>query len=167
MHPDISHLPSRVFYGGRLLDGPDMASKTQQPWHKHDKFGTYKFLNVSWGIEQKALQGHSLENPAECNIAADLFNLLRQHFRSINFDFRVGVVSMYKAQIWALEKTFKARFGEDIKNKIDFHTVDGFQGQEKDIIILSCVRAGPGLREIGFLSGLDSLISCNAIHTVY
>ena len=87
MHPDISHLPSRVFYGGRLLDGPDMASKTQQPWHKHDKFGTYKFLNVSWGIEQKALHGHSLENPAECNIAADLFNLLRQHFRSINFDF--------------------------------------------------------------------------------
>jgi senataxin len=29
--------------------------------------------------------------------------------------------------------------------------VDGFQGQEKDIIVLSCVRSGPNLRTIGFL----------------
>lgn len=32
-----------------------------------------------------------------------------------------------------------------------FNTVDGFQGQEKDIIILSCVRSGPNLQSIGFL----------------
>ena len=32
-----------------------------------------------------------------------------------------------------------------------FNTVDGFQGQEKDIIILSCVRSGPNLHQIGFL----------------
>lgn len=29
--------------------------------------------------------------------------------------------------------------------------MDGFQGQEKDIIILSCVRSGPNLNTIGFL----------------
>jgi len=39
---------------------------------------------------------------------------------------------------------------------VDFNTVDGFQGQEKDIIVLSCVRAGPGLQSVGFLAGKDS-----------
>jgi senataxin len=43
---------------------------------------------------------------------------------------------------------------DEVYNEADslsFNTVDGFQGQEKDIIILSCVRSGPNLRSIGFL----------------
>jgi len=59
---------------------------------------------------------------------------------------------MYRAQIDVLKRAFVQRFGQDIIGKILFHTVDGFQGQEKDVIILSCVRAGPGLQSIGFLA---------------
>ncbi len=36
--------------------------------------------------------------------------------------------------------------------KLSFNTVDGFQGQEKSIIIVSCVRSGPHLQSIGFLA---------------
>ena len=54
----------------------------------------------------------------------------------------------------------RKRFGDDVVNSIDFNTVDGFQGQEKEIIILSCVRAGPGLESIGFLSGKVVFIEC-------
>lgn len=151
MHPDISRLPSRVFYADRLLDGPDMATKTKQPWHAHAKFGTYKFFNVN-GIEES--NGHSIKNRTECQVAVALFNRLRHDFTSINFDFRIGVVSMYRAQIVELRRLFEQRFGKELVGKIDFNTVDGFQGQEKDVIILSCVRAGPGLRSIGFLSGI-------------
>jgi len=154
MHPDISRLPSKVFYNNKLIDGPSMADKTKQPWHTHEKFGTYKFFNVSWGIEESG--GRSIKNPAECNVAVELFNRLRHEFSSVDFNFRIGVVSMYKAQIIALRKSFGERFGNDILNRIDFNTVDGFQGQEKDIIILSCVRAGPGLTTVGFLSGFDT-----------
>lgn len=151
MHPDISRLPSRIFYGGRLLDGPDMETKTKQPWHANEKFGRYKFFNVE-GIETNS--GHSIKNQSECQVAAALFNRLVHEFPSINFDFRIGVVSMYRAQIVELRRLFEQRFGRELAGKIDFNTVDGFQGQEKDVIILSCVRAGPGLQSVGFLSGV-------------
>ncbi|TFK40652.1 SEN1 N terminal-domain-containing protein [Crucibulum laeve] len=150
MHPDISSLPSRVFYNGRLTDGPGMADKTQQPWHDHVKFGTYKFFNVPRGLEEQS--GRSIKNTAECQIAVSLYGRLRQEFSVIDFDTRVGVVSMYRAQIVELRRCFEERFGKEIVRGIDFNTVDGFQGQEKDIIILSCVRAGPGLQSVGFLS---------------
>jgi senataxin len=153
MHPDISQLPSRMFYQGRLQDGPAMAAKTQQPWHSHTKFGTYRFLNVSRGQEQAAA-GHSLKNKTECQVAVALYARIRQEFSKVDFSFRVGVVSMYSGQIMELQRSFEQRFGHDIVEKVHFSTVDGFQGQEKDIIILSCVRAGPGLQSVGFLSGI-------------
>lgn len=151
MHPEISRLPSRVFYQGRLQDGPGMDVKTKQPWHSHPKFGTYRFYNVVRGLEDNG--GRSIKNVAECQMAVALYARIRQEFSSFDFDFRVGVVSMYRAQIVELRRQFEYRFGHDIVDKVDFNTVDGFQGQEKDIIILSCVRAGPGLQSVGFLSG--------------
>ncbi|THV05327.1 hypothetical protein K435DRAFT_774010 [Dendrothele bispora CBS 962.96] len=152
MHPDISQLPSQVFYNDRLKDGPEMAQKTAQPWHRHPKFGTYRFFNVSAGLEEK--QGQSLTNRTECDIAVTLFNRLRKEFSGVDFSFRVGVVSMYRAQISSLKSSFERRFGKDILGQVDFNTVDGFQGQEKDIIILSCVRASTNLTNIGFLSDI-------------
>ncbi|KAF8645168.1 hypothetical protein AX16_007996 [Volvariella volvacea WC 439] len=150
MHPDISRFPSQVFYDGRLQDGPNMAAKTLQPWHRHEKFGTYRFFNVVKGQEEQA--GRSIKNSAECQAAISLYTRLFKEYSSIDLDSRIGVISMYRAQIGELRKAFEQRFGRDILGKIHFNTVDGFQGQEKDIIILSCVRAGPGVRSVGFLS---------------
>ncbi|KAG6820177.1 hypothetical protein H0H93_004308 [Arthromyces matolae] len=151
MHPEISCLPSRVFYQGRLLDGPGMDSKTEKPWHSNAKFGTYRFFNVANGVEELDNR-KSLRNIAECQVAVSLYNRLVQEYSSIDFRYRVGVVSMYRAQIVEIRRAFQARFGAEILDSVDFNTVDGFQGQEKDIIILSCVRAGVASRAIGFLS---------------
>ncbi|KAG2101040.1 SEN1 N terminal-domain-containing protein [Suillus discolor] len=151
MHPDISRLPSRIFYQGRLLDGSDMDVKTKQPWHLHPKFGTYRFFNVHRGLETPA-SGHSLTNITESQVALALYARLCKEFSDIDFDFRVGIVSMYRGQVMELQRAFEQRFGRDIKGRVHFHTVDGFQGQEKDIIILSCVRAGPRVQSVGFLS---------------
>jgi senataxin len=151
MHPEISQLPSQVFYSGKLQDGPGMAEKTLQPWHAQGMFGPYRFYNVSRG--QEASSGTSLVNRAECQTAAALYNRLQREFSSINFDFRVGIVSMYRAQIFEMRRHFQERFGPDIVGKVDFNTVDGFQGQEKDIIILSCVRASMGGTRVGHVAG--------------
>ncbi|EIW59483.1 uncharacterized protein TRAVEDRAFT_71533 [Trametes versicolor FP-101664 SS1] len=150
MHPDISQLPSNLFYGGRLLDGPDMAEKTKRAWQTHPKFGTYRFFNVQAGVEESGA-GHSLVNRAEAQVAVALYNRLCKEFSSANMDFKVGVISMYRGQILELRRAFQQRFGEEVLSMVDFNTVDGFQGQEKDIIILSCVRAGPGVQTVGFL----------------
>lgn len=143
-----------MFYQGRLQDGPGMASKTEQPWHSHPKFGTYRFFNVSNGREEQAASGHSLKNKVECQVAVALYARICKEFSDIDLNFRVGVVSMYRGQILELQRSFEQRFGRDILGTVHFSTVDGFQGQEKDIIILSCVRAGPGIQNIGFLSGI-------------
>ncbi|WVF66821.1 hypothetical protein IAT40_001563 [Kwoniella sp. CBS 6097] len=149
MHPFISELPSKVFYKGELKDGPDMARKTAALWHQRNVFGPYRFFNVE-GIEMKA--GTSTKNPDEALAAVDLYRRLHADFGTgINLDMRIGVISMYKEQLWELKRKFTEAFGQAILETIDFNTVDGFQGQEKDIIILSCVRSGPNLRTIGFL----------------
>lgn len=152
MHPEISILPSRLFYSGRLLDGPSMSTKTQKPWHTSPKFGPYRFYNVSRGVEESG-RFHSLINRTESQIAVALFNRLRQEFANVDFAFKVGMVTMYRAQVGELRRAFEQRFGAAIAGTVDFNTVDGFQGQEKDVIILSCVRAGPGLSNVGFLAG--------------
>jgi senataxin len=160
MHPEISQLPSRVFYNGRLKDGPGMAEKATRAWHASNMFRPYTFFNILRGQESPG-SSHSLINKVEVQVAVGLYNRLLEEFSSVDFNFRIGVVSMYRAQILELRRAFESRFGRDITSQVDFNTVDGFQGQEKDIIILSCVRAGPGLQNVGFLSGTSrTLLGC-------
>ncbi|KAI5896492.1 uncharacterized protein SCHCODRAFT_01200004 [Schizophyllum commune H4-8] len=152
MHPSISALPSKVFYDSRLKDGPDMEAKTKQPWQFDPKFGAYRFFNVFRGVEDRA-GAKSSKNIAECEVAVALYSRLVTQFGSSgDFAAKVGIIAGYKGQIVELRRRFENRFGRDITKKIAFNTVDGFQGQEKDVIIFSCVRAGTGTTNIGFMS---------------
>lgn len=77
--------------------------------------------------------------------------------RSIHIDKEIGsigVVSFYRAQVTELRRPFIRRFGSSITLLIEFNSIDGFQGQEKEVIILSCVRAGRNsdkVRSVGFV----------------
>lgn len=68
----------------------------------------------------------------------------------IKFVNKIGIITFYKKQMSKLRERFKKEFGHKIMESIDINTVDGFQGQEKDIIILSCVRTSM-TNGIGFL----------------
>jgi senataxin len=151
MHPDISRLPSNAFYQGRIEDGPNMEQLTTRPWHSSDIFGIYKFFNIN-GNEEPG-ESNSLRNKAEAQTAKALYARLSHQYNHVDFEKRVGIISMYRAQVNELRYQFRTAFGAKILEDVDFGTVDGFQGQEKDIIILSCVRAGPGVERIGFLAG--------------
>ncbi|KDN52050.1 hypothetical protein K437DRAFT_232872 [Tilletiaria anomala UBC 951] len=151
MHPSISRFPSSRFYNDELQDGPDMAIKTMQPWHQDSLTPPYCFFDVR-GNETKG-KFHSLMNVKEAQVAQATYERLRSTWPQEDFSFRIGIVSMYKAQVEELRRVFATRYGAGILSKIDFNTVDGFQGQEKDIIILSCVRGGPQAT-IGFLNDI-------------
>lgn len=135
-----------------------MANKTAQVWHNDSKFGVYRFFSVNRGKEEVNIVGHSLYNREECRIIVALYDRLVRQFPSIDFNRRIGIVSMYRAQVSEIKKSFLARFGKEIFDKVDFNTVDGFQGQEKDIIILSCVRGGPNVSAVGFLAGTSNRV---------
>ncbi|OAD76938.1 hypothetical protein PHYBLDRAFT_109669, partial [Phycomyces blakesleeanus NRRL 1555(-)] len=150
MHPDISVLPSKLFYNSKLHDGPNMSTISAAPWHFKDAFAPYRFYNIEES-QEKVGYGHSIYNPAEAEAAVTLVDMLANQLPGIKFAYKIGVITPYKQQLSQLKSRFERRFGSKILDVIDFNTVDGFQGQEKDIIIFSCVRAGSS-RSIGFLA---------------
>jgi len=118
MHPDISELPSKIFYQGRLKDGPGMAEKTAAVWHRRDAFGPYRFYNVE-GMEMKA--GTSTKNVDEARVAVDLYRNLSQQFESqVNFTMRIGIITMYREQMFEIRRQFVDAFGPDIVEIIEY-----------------------------------------------
>ena len=92
-----------------------------------------------------------------------------------NIDF--GLISPYKAQVGYLKKQL-SRSGvlRSIRRRITINTIDGFQGQERDVIFISLVRDNDGQR-IGFLSDLrrmnvaltrarSKLVICGSVETM-
>lgn len=66
----------------------------------------------------------------------------------------VGLISPYKAQVQYLRQLIKRdAFFKPFRSLITVNTVDGFQGQERDVIIISLVRANEE-GQIGFLNDL-------------
>jgi superfamily I DNA and/or RNA helicase len=66
----------------------------------------------------------------------------------------VGVISPYRAQVQYLRRQLKKKeFFKPYRQLISVNTVDGFQGQERDVILISLVRANDE-GQIGFLRDL-------------
>ncbi|KAH8920764.1 hypothetical protein BT69DRAFT_1336150 [Atractiella rhizophila] len=131
------------------MDGPGMDEKTKRPWHQNRLFPPYRFFDIDGREERDRF--NSIVNRFEANMAVQLYARLQTACPSSFLDYQVGVVAPYKGQMVELRRQFRARFGQDIVGKVDFNTVDGFQGQEKDIIILSLARGGNDDAGVGFL----------------
>lgn len=93
-------------------------------------------------------KSRSFYNTDEINI---IINHLNMYMPQINENVTIGIISPYKEQVLEIEKSIDKTIYTNANISID--TVDGFQGQEKDIIYISLVRSNEN-NEIGFLSDI-------------
>lgn len=64
----------------------------------------------------------------------------------------IGVISPYNAQVYAIQDKIKQHISvSDTDFSVSVRSIDGFQGGEEDIIIMSTVRSN-GSGKVGFLS---------------
>lgn len=152
MHPHISSFPSKAFYDGKLLDGPDMETLRTRAWHRNPILGPYTFFDVQ-GMQKSATQGHSLTNFEEIEVALKLYACLLRHSGTMDLKGKVGIITPYKSQLKELRIQFARRYGDEIFAQIEFNTTDAFQGRESEVIIFSCVRASAS-GGIGFLADI-------------
>ncbi|MCO5576944.1 hypothetical protein L7F22_030765 [Adiantum nelumboides] len=148
MHPAISLFPSSNFYKGLLLDGDNVIGKERNAYEQL-LYGPYAFIDVSDGSERRGDDGNSLKNLVEASVIAAIMRLLRKAcLKRKTSSLTVGIITPYSSQRDYLIERFLNQKMEPLI--VDVNSVDGFQGQEKDIIILSTVRANDS-GVIGFL----------------
>ncbi|KAL9184080.1 hypothetical protein ACHAXT_002166 [Thalassiosira profunda] len=154
MHPAISDFPRRIFYDGRLLDGPNVTHPEygnplkRAVFRKFQAFHPFTVLDLESSEERG---GTSLANTAEAQLALHLFNSLRSGTGGESTKTRVAVITPYAQQAALLRRTFSNSLGADYERFVEVSSVDAFQGREANIVIFSCVRAA-GSKGIGFLS---------------
>lgn len=92
--------------------------------------------------------------------ARQVMELLQSYFekigkqRILDESIDVGIISPYRAQVQYLRHLIKKEtFFKPFRHLLSVNTVDGFQGQERDIIIVSLVRSNND-GQIGFLRDL-------------
>ena len=123
------------------------ASQEADPRTSEPPLFREQFVGESFGRINKA--------EAELTLLA-----LEQYFekigktRILNDRLDVGVISPYRAQVQYLRRLLmKREYFKPFRHLITVNTVDGFQGQERDIILISLVRSNDE-GQIGFLRDL-------------
>lgn len=154
MHEDIMRFPSHWFYRDALVAAPEVRYRGILEWD----------TPVVWldtadaGFEEETRPDSlSRANKPEAEL---MVKTLQAYMEKIGkariLDERIdfGLISPYKAQVQFIRSLLKRNaFFKPFRSLLTVHTVDGFQGQERDVVLISLVRANEK-GEIGFLSDL-------------
>lgn len=159
MHNNIMGFSNQLFYNGEL-EADASVKETLLSYNDEDYLlnKPIEFIDTAGcGFDEKLNpESLSLSNPEEAAIIwKHLALLVEQYLRSHNkteFDLSVGIIAPYKEQTELLKEQFGELItDEQLRKRISVKTIDGFQGEERDIIYISFVRSNTN-SEIGFLS---------------
>ncbi|KAJ0703693.1 putative P-loop containing nucleoside triphosphate hydrolase, DNA2/NAM7 helicase, helicase [Helianthus annuus] len=152
MHPSISQFPNREFYNQNILDGANVKSKTYgKRFLDGNMYGSYSFINVT-SAKEEFDQSHSMKNVMEVALVGEVVASLFKQAVARKQKVSVGCISPYKAQVNALQEKIGTKYtGYERHFTVNVRSVDGFQGSEEDVIIISTVRCN-SKGSVGFLS---------------
>eukprot|EP01059_Diplonema_ambulator_P018892 TRINITY_DN3153_c0_g1_i2.p1 TRINITY_DN3153_c0_g1~~TRINITY_DN3153_c0_g1_i2.p1 ORF type:complete len:1584 (+),score=490.59 TRINITY_DN3153_c0_g1_i2:48-4799(+) len=133
MHPEIRAFPSKAFYSGKLSDHPSLLKRPEVP------ILPYFIVNVPNGRTLRKNKSSSLMNEVEARVVDVMVQKVRAATQMNNSD--IGVISPYKDQVDVIRRRLPG---------VEVNTVDGYQGREKKVIVVSCVRAPGAAVGLGF-----------------
>ena len=154
MHEEIMKFPSQWFYNGELEAASEVRYRGILDWDT-----PIHWIDTSEMDFKEEFVGETFGriNKAEADL---LLSELKIYINRISgnrileekIDF--GIISPYKAQVQYLRNKIKADASlKPYRSLFTVNTVDGFQGQERDVIFISLVRANEE-GQIGFLNDL-------------
>ena len=168
MCDEIMQFPNREFYDGQLHSDPSVKYRGILDWdtaiewiESEESLESLENLDRLEPPESSgellASDGLSRINPAE---AKQALQALRNYIERIGRDrilherLDIGIISPYKGQVQLLRRMLRRdAWWKPLRQLISVNTVDGFQGQERDIILISMVRNNEQ-GQVGFLSDL-------------
>uniref|UniRef100_A0A803WFJ5 5'-3' DNA helicase ZGRF1 n=1 Tax=Ficedula albicollis TaxID=59894 RepID=A0A803WFJ5_FICAL len=138
-HPALSAIANELFYDGNLIDG--ISEEDRAPLLEW--LPTLCFYSIH-GMEQIE-RDNSFYNMAEARFTVKLIQSL---IASGIEGAAIGVITLYKSQMYKIQNLLSGVHSEAFEVKpVQVSTVDAFQGAEREIIVLSCVRT----RHFGFI----------------
>lgn len=154
MNDEIMRFSSEWFYGGMLQSAPEVKYRsildfdTPIEWINTEGLDcNEEFIGENYGRINKSEAELSIEQ-----LKGYITKIGRERFLDERID--VGMISPYKAQVQYLRRLVRNdAFFKPYRQAITINTVDGFQGQERDVILICLVRANEE-GQIGFLNDL-------------
>ncbi|XP_023635045.1 uncharacterized ATP-dependent helicase C29A10.10c [Capsella rubella] len=153
MHPSISSFPNKEFYDGRITDAAIVQERVyEKRFLQGNMFGSFSFINVGRGREEFC-EGHSPKNMVEVAVISEIISNLFKVSSERRQKMSVGVISPYKGQVRAIQDRLGDKYGSLSGElfSLNVQSVDGFQGGEEDVIIISTVRSNVN-GNVGFLN---------------
>lgn len=123
MHDRICQISSNLFYGGQLITDQSRKKKSK----KYNLQPT-NFVHITSGSERQD-GNNSYYNTREAEVVLKIYDRLCSKY---NNKLQISIITPYKAQVAHLK-----RFA---KKNCEINTVDGYQGKESDVVMLSTVR---------------------------
>ncbi|XP_037496960.1 probable helicase MAGATAMA 3 [Jatropha curcas] len=139
MHPFISYLPNSEFYCNQISNAPSKCYS--KCFLSSPMFGPYSFINVTCGIEEVDSLKYDFKNLVEVAIVIKMVRKLFKAWSGSKQKLSVGIASPYTAQVVAIKEKVGRKYESLDGFSLKVNTIDGFQGGEEDVMILSTVRS--------------------------